>query len=470
MDEYFATFLGLAIIAHILLFSLGNQSIKLPVTVFSLSYFVTTVIGATIIGTEPGYFFWTSVTFIYHDFSVLKITTGFKYWFLLYSPLFIPQFTAFLLVLLLGRYKLESSFLPKLHLLIPSRISPLVFFISFSILSFLCIGELFVRGLGFHIFNLSGSSDYEELIFSRNTVFMSLSNFYFGMAYIGLPVLLTFSSVCYVKNHSISWLGNTFFSGAMTAIIHLSTIQKASMVIVAIMMLVGMALIQTLSLKRILIVGGMAVAFLAMSYSFVGVVDNDLGSIIGLAIFQIIFRMANAFPYYANVFPDTLSFSGLNYGFGLLGIGVRNDETQLIYDIMSTEKTVIQGNMPQAFHLLSGYVVDGYPGMILVELLLGVYFFLLAQAIAGVKKPLSIAIIAHLVMVGYYLSQAGIVQVVMQSWSICWVFISVATLVGVHTLIGGTRPTRRLVRLTQATGKRFLARRFLWGRAISQRY
>jgi hypothetical protein len=79
MDEYFATFLGLAIIAHGLLFSLGNKSIKLPVTVFLLSYFVTTVVGATIIGTEPGYFFWTSTTFFYHDFSVLKNTTGFKY-------------------------------------------------------------------------------------------------------------------------------------------------------------------------------------------------------------------------------------------------------------------------------------------------------------------------------------------------------------------------------------------------------
>src|SRR5215510_8203078 len=109
MDEYFATFLGLAIIAHGLLFLLGNQSIKLPVTVFSLSYFVTTVIGATIIGTESGYFFWTNVTFIYHDFSVLKHTTGFKYWFLLYSPLFIPQFTASLLVMILRRYKLNIS-------------------------------------------------------------------------------------------------------------------------------------------------------------------------------------------------------------------------------------------------------------------------------------------------------------------------------------------------------------------------
>src|SRR5262245_4930720 len=325
MDEYFATFLGLAIIAHGLLFSLGNQSIKLPVMVFSLSYFVTTVIGATIIGTEPGYFFWTSTTFFYHDFSVLKNTTGFKYWFLLYSPLFIPQFIALLLVILLGRYKLRSTFLPKLHLLIPSRISPLVFFISFSILSFLCIGELFVRGLGVHIFNLLGSGDYVELIFNRNTAFVSLSNFYFGMAYIGLPVLLTFSSICYVKNRSISWLGNTFFSGAMIAIIHLSTIQKASLVIVAIMMLVAMALIQKLSLKSVLVTGGMAIAFLAMSYSLVGVVDNDFGSILRLAIFQIIFRMANAFPYYANVFPDVLSFSGLNYGFGFLGIGVRND-------------------------------------------------------------------------------------------------------------------------------------------------
>jgi hypothetical protein len=467
MDEYFATFLGLAIIAHSLLFSLGNQSIKLPVTVFSLSYFVTTVIGATIIGTEPGYFFWTSVTFIYHDFSVLKNTTGFKYWFLLYSPLFIPQFTASLLVMILGRYKLNISFLPKLYLLNPSRISPLAFFISFSTLSFLCIGELSVRGLGFHVFNSFGSGAYEDLIFSRDKAFVSLSNFYFGMAYIGLPVLLTFALICYVRNRSISWLGNTLFSGAMIAIINLSTIQKASMMIVAIMMLVAMALIQALSIKRVLFTGGMAIAFLSMSYSLVGLGDDALGFAIGLAMFQIIFRMANAFPYYANVFPDTLPFSGFNYGFGLLGIGVRNDETQLIFDIMSSEKTAIQGNMAQAFHLLSGYVVDGYPGMILVELLLGVYFFLLARAIAGVKKPLSIAIIAHLVMVGYYLSQAGIVQVVMQSWGIGWVFLSVATLVGVHTLIDGTHPTRRSVGLTQATGKRFLKRRFLWGRSLS---
>ena len=239
------------------------------------------------------------------------------------------------------------------------------------------------------------------------------------------------------------------------------------MMIVAIMMLVAMALIQALSIKRVLFTGGMAIAFLSMSYSLVGLGDDDLGFAIGLAMFQIIFRMANAFPYYANVFPDTLSFSGFNYGFGLLGIGVRNDETQLIFDIMSTEKTAIQGNMTQAFHLLSGYVVDGYPAMILVELLLGVYFFLLARAIAGVKKPLSIAIIAHLVMVGYYISQAGIVQVVMQSWSIGWVFLSVATLVGVHTLIDGTHPARRSVGLTQATGKRFLERRFLWGRSLS---
>jgi hypothetical protein len=127
------------------------------------------------------------------------------------------------------------------------------------------------------------------------------------------------------------------------------------------------------------------------------------------------------------IFPDTLSFSGLNYGFGFLGVGIRNNETQLIADIMSVEKTVIQGNATQAFHLLSGYVVDGYPAMILAELFLGVYFFLLAKAIAGVKKPLSIAIVAHLVMVCYYLSQAGIVQVVracrktpLRQWGSSW--------------------------------------------------
>jgi len=51
----------------------------------------------------------------------------------------------------------------------------------------------------------------------------------------------------------------------------------------------------------------------------------------------------------------------------------------------------------------------------------------------------------------YLAKVGGIKQVVMQSWSICWVFISVATLIGVHTLIGGTRPTRRSACLTQAS-------------------
>jgi hypothetical protein len=443
MDEYFATFLGLAIIAHGLLFSLGNQSAKLPVMVFSLSYFVTTVVGATIIGTESGYFFWTSATFFYHDFSVLKNTTGFKYWFVLYSPLFIPQFTASFLVLFLGRYKLNTTLLSTLCLPIPSRISPLVFFISFSALSSLCIGELFVRGLGFHSFNLFGSGDYEALIFSRETAFRSLSNFYYGMAYVGLPVLLALSFIYYVKNRSIWWLSNTLFSGSMVTIINFSTVMKGTIVVVAIMILVVMALVRILTAKRLLLAGGMTIVFLAMSYILVGVADGDFGSAIGLAIFQIIFRMANAFPYYVNVFPDMLSFSGLNYGLVFLGFGVRTNETQLISDIMSVEKTAIQGNATQAFHLLSGYVIDGYPSMILVELFLGVYFFLVAKAIAGVKKPLSIAITAHLVMVCYYLTQSGIPQLVMQSWGICWVVLSVATLIGVHTLISGTRTTPR---------------------------
>src|SRR5262245_64249117 len=118
MDEYFATFLGLAISAHGLLFSLGNKSIKLPVTVFLLSYFITTVIGATIIGTEPGYFFWTSATFFYHDFSVLDNTTGFKYWFILYSPLFIPQFIASFLIILLRHCMISTISLSTLHLII----------------------------------------------------------------------------------------------------------------------------------------------------------------------------------------------------------------------------------------------------------------------------------------------------------------------------------------------------------------
>jgi hypothetical protein len=243
---------------------------------------------------------------------------------ILYSPLFIPQFTASLLVILLGRYKLNNSLLPKLHLLIPSRISPLVFFVSSFTLSFLCIGELLVRGLGFHSFNLFGSGDYEALIFSRETAFLSLSNFYYGMAYIGLPVLLAFALICYVKNRSISWLGNTLFSSTMITIINLSTIMKGTIVVVGIMMLVVMALIRALSIKRVLLAGGMTITFLAMSYTLVGVANDDLGSAIGLAIFQIIFRMANAFPYYVNVFPDTLSFSGLNYGFGFLGVGIRN--------------------------------------------------------------------------------------------------------------------------------------------------
>jgi hypothetical protein len=113
------------------------------------------------------------------------------------------------------------------------------------------------------------------------------------------------------------------------------------------------------------------------------------------------------------------------------------------------------GNDPQAFHLLSGYVLDGYPAMILVELFLGVYFFLLAKMIARVKKPLSIAIIAYLVMVCYYLSQSGIAEIAipMQSWSIAWVFLSVATLVGVHTLLDGTRTSWRSPCLMQVSNR-----------------
>lgn len=407
---------------------------QIPIVLYGISYLLTSVIGASALAIEPVYDYWSQMTKEYNNIQVLNEIGGEGYFFLLLSPLVLPQTFCLLFYSIFAWFRKYEIRRFSLNLRLSIGVAPI--FISFITIAFICIADLHFNNLLLNLVNVTSSADYSEHIFARQRAFSSLSNFYFGMLYVGLPTLLACMVSFYLDRKSYLRLVLIIFSFGLIVYLTLSTIQKAPILILIIFIGSVFWIKNKLTLKKIAIIFILGVSYLTLAYSMVGAGE---GGGLSLALFQIIFRMSSSFPYYLSFFPDYHQFTGIFYGLGFFGFGSDGSEAMWIADFMDLNGgLLISGNAPFGFHIMNGYVLGGYWAVVVVEIIFGFYLFISSRWCDSAKSPVSVASAAYFAMWSYYLSQSSFSQVLgRQSWGYVWVLLAL-TIAFIFGIIAGS--------------------------------
>ncbi len=414
-----------ALAANGMLIKRLTNKARIPIILYGVSYTITCVIGASLLSVEKFYDYWVDMTKSYNNIQVLNAIGGEGYFFLLLSPLVIPQIICILLDSALSSSKksVERVMLFTYKLLVPIGMTPVFF--SFLALSSVCLVDLYFNNLILNSVNITSDANYAQHILARQSAFSKLSNFYFGMIYVGLPTLLVCMISIFLDRKSYIHLFSILFSFGLLIFLILSTVQKGPVVILFIYIGVVFWIKDVLTWKKIAFIFLVAFSYLVLSYNMVGAGEDAFS----LTIFQLIYRMGASFPYYLSFFPAHHEFTGSLYGLGFFGFGSDGSETVLISNFMELESAFVQGNVPFGFHITNGYILGGYWTTFVVEIIFGVYLFIASRWCSYAKSAVSIACAVYFTMWSYYLSQSSFSQVLtMQSWCYIWVlfaFVSV---------------------------------------------
>ena len=428
----FLLFLSLTV--HVLLLRKLSFKARIPVILFSFSYFWTTCLGAILVTFDLGYDVWSVLGASYVDFNVLKPLGHYDYFVILLLPLVIPQFISLCFYAIFLRIKAGNRNL-FFELINRYRIAGVsTQFLAFGSLSLFCLFELVASGLTLNFFNIGFGVDYAEHIAARRNAMQSLSMFYFGIVYVGLPVLSCYMlSSMLVQRKSLTHGLNFLFSFSVIAYFILSTVQKAPLLILLIYYLVTLLLHRAITSKGLLAIGVVAFSYLGFAYSQVGAGD---GSGLFLAFYQSIMRMGASFPFYYSIFPDQVEFVGTSGGARFIGIGATGAETALVSDYMDLVGDYTGGNVPISSSMLDGYILGGFLPLVISQILFGGYLMVASRLCELARSPLAVSATAYIVLWGYYLSQSTIGQILgRQSWGYIYVLLSLAVLVGLQAFI-----------------------------------
>ncbi len=426
--------LFLSLTIHVLLLRKLSFKAKIPVLLFSFSYFWTTCLGAILVTFDLGYDAWSVLGASYVNFKVLKPLGHYDYFAILFLPLVIPQFISLCFYAGFRRIKIDSRNL-FFELMNRYRVASVsVQFLAFGSLSLLCLFELVANGLTLNFFNIGFGADYADHIAARRNAMQSLSMFYFGIVYVGLPVLSCYMlSTMLMQKKTLAHRLNFFFSFSVIAYFILSTVQKAPLLILLIYYLVTLLLHRAISIKGLLVMGVAAFSFLGFAYSQVGAGD---GSGLFLAFYQTIMRMGASFPFYYSIFPDQVEFVGTFGGGRFIGIGATGTETVLVSDYMDLVGDHTGGNVPISSSMLDGYILGGFLTLVISQILFGVYLIVASRLCELARSPLAVSATVYFVLWSYYLSQSTIAQILgRQSWGYLYVLLSLVILVGLQALM-----------------------------------
>lgn len=434
-----AFFLMLSLAVHVLLLRKLSYRAKIPVLLFSFSYFWTTCIGAIFITFDVGYDIWTLLGSSYVNFNILKPLGDNDYFAILLLPLIIPQIVLLFFFSGFRRLKVKNlrvffDFINRYRIA-----SANVQFLAFAILSFFCLLELLANDLVFNFFNVGFGVDYADHIAARQNAMQSLSGFYFGMVYVGLPVLSCYIlSSMLVQKKSVGIYFNFLFSFLILFYLTLSSVQKAPLLILLIYYITTLLMHKALSRKGLLAIGLIGFLYLGFAYSQVGAGD---GSGLFLAFYKSIMRMGASFPFYYSIFPDQVEFVGTSGGARFFGIGASGAETKLVSDYMDAVGDYTGGNIPASSSMLDGYILGGFFPLVISQILFGIYLMIASRLCEFARNPLAVSISVYVVLWSYYLSQSTIAQILgRQSWGYIYVTFALIILVGLQAFL---KPLRK---------------------------
>jgi|GEM_PF-6443434 len=396
---------------------------RIPFFVYNGFYILTVVIGGIIIGFPAGEQLWI-ISHLSMDTSFVNKDVGFKYWFLLLSPLFIPNIS--LLYLSIFRGKFSRKYINYLNI----PISKITVFIVVGMLIGYCVLTLFQHGqLGTTMLNAGG--DYQDNIISRTNLFGTLGNLFFGIVYMSLPMMANYC--LYQMKFDRFWYWLLIIVGISLTLLffYMSIFTKSNLLIYFISMFVGAIYIGWVKGRHIpfFLVGG--VILVGVQEFFLA--DQDTLDFL-LSISNVLFRMASSHPYYVTLFPDVIPFVGIDLGLQRFGIGPDIATNMEVMNYMYPSLTWVQATASAAAHLVA-FAEGGYAWSIVTLLFIGAIISFIGYVGRCVRTPILFACYTQLNIMVYYFTQSSVVSSFTVSYGIKWAFFALVLTLFVETIL-----------------------------------
>ena len=389
-----------------------DPQIRLPLGLYSGFYLATTVIGGVLIGCSRGEVLDTLQWGL--DLTVICDCSSIRYWGLLFAPLIVPA----MCIVVLHRFRLvEDVFVAPLRLF-DERLSPLALCCVYAIFAGYCVVQLSMHGLLFNVllwFSLQG--DYLTMILRRQEAFESLGSAFFGIAYITLPTLSFCALYQYRQLRTLSWQLRFFATAASTLLINMELMQKSPSLLFLTFTGIGSIELKTLKLRSLVyMLAGLVCGVTLLQALFI---DQWAW---WNSIQLLIFRMASSFPFYVNIYPNVLPYSGIESGLHLVGLGEPAIDCFDVFNCMYPSVTWIQGAAPGPAHMRA-YSQAGLPYALGTLVLIGFVIKGIGALRVRNAGPISFAIYLQSLAFLYYLTQTSLRESIISCYGIFWAIV-----------------------------------------------
>ncbi len=413
---FLCTVVGLLSFGWVLARARGPEG--MPFLVYTGFYFLTTVIGATLIQFDPRL---VEVLVFGRGVSLTAMPSvdPWLYWGLLHFPFLIVAAAGFSLHQLgrpLGRTWVPPTRTPA----VGAYVVALVALLSF------CTAQMVSKGyspLPATLFDVTTS--YRSAIVQRAEMMAALSPAFYGVIYMGLPTLAYVGLYCAARTRRRSWILLTAAAAVATAWLSVVTVQKAIILVFLVFFGIGVYLLGLIRTRLLVALGaGLFVLLTSMQVAVVGA----FGAFQSLV--HLVLRVGPAYPYYLGLFPDIHPFYGVDWQGTLFGRALTrpSPDYNLIVSNALYASSPVQGASPIGA-VASAYAEGGVGYALAMGGMLGVILVGVSRfgrrALTG---PLRFALFLQLLTVAYYLSQVPLQATIWQSYGVKWGLLTLAVL------------------------------------------
>jgi hypothetical protein len=421
---------GVAVIAAWFGWRRLDTGVLLPWTIFVVAYFLTTVIGAIIIGMPDGLdflqLFNPSV-----DVRFVQDAVNAKYWFLLFLPItLITLLLLFTRRLILPWEKTISNWFQRENINWAYFIATVILTILLTLYSLMVLATK--DYLGNIRLAFSGELDFQATILLRHQMMDAMTGrgiYYYEIAYVSFPTMSWIALYRALQSGSNKWRMLFCFQFMIIVFLLLSSMQKAPLLIYLIGVLIALAYMGKLKVYRLAMLGVLGLSLLTFMQSYY--VDDWT---VLMSVFHSVFRLSSSFIYYVAVYPQHEAYQPVNYGLGLLGVGVSMRDNLVVFDYMYPDVFWTQGAAAGASHLRA-YSQGGIIWASLATIIVWLLIRLLGRLRKSLSGPVGFALLVQSGVTLYYLTQTSLRGAALESYGLLWGVIPLVALVVLSSIL-----------------------------------
>lgn len=401
---------------------------RLPYDVYIGFYTLTSLLGAIIIGLPSTQDIWILYSLTGGlDIGAIDTNFEFKYWFLIFSPYFIPSVAIIYIKYICERMQLGST---RPSTIDAGRTATLLVLTAMVLF---CVYELYSAGLlGKTLISAASGESYRENILSRQDVFDGVGRTFFGLAYSGFPAVAAYALYRYLEDRAKkSWLLISIASSASAVYFYLSSFQKSYTLLLLI--LLGLVLLERrlMSYRKALVAGG-ALFLLLTSMNFLLQGATTLEVVVTGS--NLLFRMPSSFPFYVGLYPDVMPFVGMDVGLKKFGIGPSAHPNIEVFNYMFPRTVYVQGAAPAAAHL-TAYAEAGAAWSIVTLMVIGGVIGIVGKIGRYARSALVRTLFVCLCISIYYMTQSAFWLSFQGSYGFVWALLPLIAIIAVEQIL-----------------------------------